>query len=267
MISMKSRVLRIIAIVLSITIVALTVVSCAKDDKVKLPTPTERFFVNDFAAVLTEADANSIFTQASDLQSATTAQVVVVTVETLNGIAIEDYALELGRSWGVGDKEKDNGAVVLLSTSDREIYVSVGYGLEGALPDSKIGRIIDNYGIPYLSNDNFSAGLIGICNAVVNEIYIEYGIQHSENYVPIDQLPVVQGESTSAGKVIISWIILIVLVLLYMAIFGRRGGLFVFGASRFYGGHYHNTGFTGGTSNIFRGSGGSFGGGGAGRKF
>lgn len=254
--------------ILLVTIVAMTFASCDKETK-QLPQPTKEFFVNDFASVLTDADANTIYTKAVDLQKQTTAQAVVVTVETLDGMPIEDYALELGRSWGVGDSEKDNGVVILLSKSDREIYISVGYGLEGALPDSKTGRIIDNYGISYFSDDNFSAGLIGIYNAIVNEIYIEYGVQPSENYVPVEQLPDAQHENTSASKVIISWIILMILIMLYTGVFGRRGGLFVFGASRFYGGHY-NGGFRGGSSGGFggfRGGGGSFGGGGAGRKF
>ncbi len=240
--------------------------ACGRQEK-KLPKVTQKFFVNDFAEILTKDDADKIYNTGAALSEQTTAQAVVVTVESLDGKPIADYALELGRAWGVGDKEKNNGVVVLLSESDREIYISVGYGLEGALPDSKTGRIIDNYGIPYFKNDNFSAGIMSIYNAVVNEIYIEYGITPQENYIPIDSLPATQQSSASAGQVAISWLILIVLVALYTLIFGRRGGMFIFGSPRFFSGFGGNNFRGGGGFGGFSGGGGSFGGGGAGRKF
>lgn len=266
---MKKRILRLAALILTLLIILCSLCSCGKNAKEQLPTPTEKFFVNDFAQVLTEADANTIYTSGAALHEATTAQAVVVTVESLDGKQAADYALEIGREWGVGAEDKDNGVVILLSESDREIYISVGYGLEGALPDSKTGRIIDTYGISYFSNDNFSAGLLGIYNAIVNEIYIEYGMQPSENYVPMNVLSQSE-EQVSAEKVAISWLVLIIIVVIYVTAFGRRGGLFLFGAPRFFGGnHFHGGGFGGSSGSFggFRGGGGSFGGGGAGRKF
>lgn len=267
---MKNKILRIAALVFVLVIV-LSLASCGKESREQYPTPTEKFFVNDFAAVLNEADANTIYTSGAALQDATTAQAVVVTIESLDGKAASDYALELGRQWGVGAEDKNNGVVILLSESDREIYIAVGYGLEGALPDSKTGRIIDNYGLSYFSNNNFSTGLVNIYNAIVNEIYIEYGMQPSENYIPADLLPEAQSDTSSVGEVAISWLVLIVLVILYMLIFGRRGGLFLFGSPRFFTGgfHHHGGGFGGSSGGFggFRGGGGSFGGGGAGRRF
>lgn len=248
--------------------ILLSFTACGKSAKTQLPTPTEQFFVNDFAAVLNQTDANTIYTKGVECQEVTTAQVVVVTVDSLDGKLAEDYALELGREWGVGTEDKDNGVVILLSEGDREIYIAVGYGLEGALPDSKTGRIIDNYGLIYFSSDNFSAGLVSIYNAIINEVYIEYGIEPSENYIPADLLPDSQQETTSVGNVAISWMVLLILVLLYTGIFGRRGGLFIFGSPRFFGGGFHG-GFGGSSGGFggFKGGGGSFGGGGAGRKF
>ena len=254
-----------------LAIVCISFAGCSLADKKQLPTPTEKFFVNDFAAILDENDAEKMYANGVALQEATTAQVVVVTVDSLNDKIIADYALELGREWGVGDKEKNNGVVILLSEGDREIYIAVGYGLEGALPDSKTGRIIDTYGIPYFSNDNFSTGLASVYNAVVNEIYIEYGMQPIENYVPIDLLPQTEEIQVSAGKVLLSWLALIVIIALYMFIFGRRGGLFLFGTPRVFGGYnnYRGGGFGGSSGGFggFSGGGGSFGGGGAGRGF
>ncbi len=265
---MKNKILKLATIVL-IFVILCSLCACKKDSKKEFLSPTEKFFVNDFAAVLTEADANTIYTSGVALQEATTAQVVLVTVDSLDGKVIDEYALEIGREWGVGDEESDNGVVILLSSGDREIYIAVGYGLEGALPDSKTGRIIDTYGISYFANDNFSAGLLGVYNAIVNEVYIEYGMQPSENYVPIDLLPQSTQTQTKAGQVALSWLALIIVVALYMIIFGRRGGLFIFTSPRMFGGHHYHGGFGGSSGGFggFGGGGGSFGGGGAGRKF
>ncbi|MBQ8741503.1 MAG: TPM domain-containing protein [Clostridia bacterium] len=271
---MSTKFLRVIKKAAALTlpvILIISLASCGKETKDQYPTPTEKFFVNDFAAVMTEEDINTIYTKGAALDEATTAQAVVVTVESLDGKEPADYALELGRQWGVGTEEDDNGVVILLSEGDREIYIAVGYGLEGALPDSKTGRIIDNYGLSYFSSDNFSSGLVNVYNAIVNEIYIEYGMQPSENYIPADLLPDTQSETSSLGEVMISWIVLIILVALYMGVFGRRGGLFIFGSPRFFTGGFNHRGgggFSSGSSfGGFRGGGGSFGGGGAGRRF
>ncbi len=261
MTNMKKYFKRGIALLFAV-IIAISLCGCAESDD--FPKATKEFFVNDFANVITNEDKQAILSQGAALQEKTTAQAVIVTVESLDGQPIEEYALEIGREWGVGDEEKDNGIVILLSEQDREIYIAVGYGLEGALPDSKTGRIIDNYAIPKFSTDNFSAGLLDVYNAIVNEIYLEYGIETTPNYIPVENLPEVQKKNSSTN-VIISWVALIGLVVLYITIFGGRGGLFIFGAPRFFGG-----GFGGGSSGGFggfSGGGGSFGGGGAGRKF
>ena len=266
---MKNKIFKSTIALFFVISICVSFVGCKNDAKEQLPTPSERFFINDFASVMTETDVNTIYANGTALQQATTAQAVVVTIEGLNGTPIEEYALNIGREWAVGAEDKDNGVVILLSKSDREIYIAVGYGLEGALPDSKTARIIDNYDITYFADDNFSAGLVSVYNAIVNEIYIEYGMQPSGNYVPADLLPYSENETTSVGKVALSWMALIVLVMLYTIIFGRHGGFFIFGSPRFFTGGFHG-GFGGGSSGGFggfKGGGGSFGGGGAGRKF
>lgn len=245
----------------------LSLAACGQEEKQSFPQPTEKFFVNDFAGIIDQSDADMMYEKGTALHTATTAQIVVVTIESLQDNTIADYATEIGRRWGVGDADKNNGIVILLSKSDREVYVAVGYGLEGALPDSKTGRIIDTYGMSYFSNDNFSAGLLGIYNALINEVYIEYDMQPAENYVPIDQISYYDEEEATLGDIVLSWVALLVLVALYVVIFGKRGGMFLFGTPRFFGtsGHYHG-GSMGGFGG-FTGGGGSFGGGGAGRKF
>lgn len=245
--------------------------ACGEKEE-KFPSHTEEFFVNDFSNVIDEADESAIYSRGVALQSSTTAQAVVVTVESTDGMEISEYALELGRSWGVGDEAKDNGIVLILATEDREVYVAVGYGLEGALPDSKTGRILDVYGMPYFESDNFSAGLSAVYTALVNEVYIEYGITTEEGYTPIALVPEYEGElgSSEALRIGISWLVLIVIVALYIGIFGKRGAFIFFGGPHHFGGggNFRGGGFGGGFGGGgFRGGGGSFGGGGAGRRF
>lgn len=227
--------------------------------------PTDNFFVNDFAGVIAQQDEESMLSLGTALyknEQTFGAQVVVVTVNTVNGADMADYALELGRSWGVGNKEKDNGIVILLAVEDRKIEMAVGYGLEGAMPDSKAGRFLDAYAIPYLKQNDFSKGLKELYTAVVNEVYVEYGVT-PENYVPLEKAE--QSTGADDAEVIYSWVILIICLVIISLFFGRRGGgfpgIFFIGGPRFGG---SSGGFGGGG---FRGGGGGFGGGGAGRGF
>ena len=80
-------------------------------------------------------------------------KIVVAVVESLEGQEVEEYANNLFRTWGIGDKEKNNGILLLVSTGDRKIRIEVGYGLEGALNDGKTGAILDNYVVPYLKKE------------------------------------------------------------------------------------------------------------------
>jgi uncharacterized protein len=255
---------------IAVIILAFLLCLCGCGNEETFPKPTERFYVGDFADIISDSEEANMVEKAAALAEATTAQVVVVTVESLNGYEISDYALEIGREWGVGDKEADNGIVILLSTGEREVYVAVGYGLEGALPDSKTGRIIDVYGIDYFKQDNFSQGLIAVADAVINEVYIEYGMAPESGYVSIDNVTTEESLSESGGSVIISWFILLIIIFV-LSFFGRGRIPFIwFGGPGSFGGGYRSGGFgSGGGSSFggFRGGGGSFGGGGAGRGF
>ncbi len=245
-------------------ILLLTLTLCSCEEKEKYPSPTEAFFVNDFADVIDDTAESEFVARAAALDKATSAQVVIVTVEDLGGDAPYEYATELGRRWGVGNEERDNGIVILLSRDDREIFIAVGYGLEGALPDSKTGRIIDVYGLSYLKNDDFSAGLSAIGKAIVNEVYIEYGLAPEDGYVNIDNVTVT--DIADAGEVAVSWVAMLIILIIISLIFRRRGGgIFFFGFPHIHGGHSGGGFHSGGGG--FRGGGGSFGGGGAGRGF
>ncbi len=74
---------------------------------------------------------------------------------------------ETGRKWGIGSKKKNNGVLIVLSVSDRKVWVSVGYGLEGKLPDSKTGRFLDEYAVPSYKDNQFEKGTVGVYQRTV----------------------------------------------------------------------------------------------------
>lgn len=229
---------------------------CAKTD---YPKPTSTFFVNDFADVLTPEQEAKMQSLGVNLYNASKAQVVAVTIDSLEGNDINDYALTLARDWGIGNAGQDNGILLLLSVGDREVRIEVGYGLEGALPDSKTGRILDIYGIDYFKANDFGSGMYNVYNSLVNEVYIEYGMSPDENYTPVDD--------TLSTKSVVIYIIFFLLIILFVIPRRLRLPFLFFGGPRWPrgpGGFGGGSGFGGGG---FSGGGGGFGGGGASRRF
>lgn len=232
----------------------------------EFPKPKDNFFVNDYADVIDQSDEEELINIGKSLYKQTTAQVVVVTVDSLDGAEIGDYALHLGREWGVGSKEKNNGVVILLSVSERKVTIQVGYGLEGRLTDGKTGRILDNYALPYFSDDDFSTGLSETYKAVVKEVYAEYGVE-PEFSVENKTKPTKNDDNAS------DIILAIIIVLIISGSFG--GGHRFLKRRIFFGPFIGRPGSFGGASGGrgprggggFSGGGGSFGGGGSSRNF
>ncbi len=245
---------------------------------IDFPEATTDFFVNDFANVISDEDEAEIMQIGADLYNQTTAQVVVVTIDSLDGYDVDDYTYQLGREWGVGNEEEDNGVVILLSVTDRQITIQVGYGLEGCLTDSVSGRILDTYALPYLSNDEFSTGLKETYKAVTNVVGTEYDITLNPDY-EIDNYDYYYEYAEDLDGVtnfvialtIVGFVVII--VLLCSGGSGHSGNNHHRGGGTFYGGFGggfssggSRGGFSGGGGG-FRGGGGSFGGGGASRGF
>lgn len=159
------------------------------------PKPTTNIYVQDYAGVLsaeTKAQINNISTQ---LASKTKAQVVVVTVQSFEDTPPGDYALALLREWGVGDKTLNNGLVLVVGVNDHQSRVEVGYGLEGALPDAKTGRIQDEYMIPYFQQGDYNKGILNGYNALATEVAKEYNLQ-----LKTDAKPVARAQAPSSGS-------------------------------------------------------------------
>ncbi|MFA5855492.1 MAG: TPM domain-containing protein [Candidatus Gracilibacteria bacterium] len=122
--------------------------------------PAPDTYVLDEANVLSEETEGKLNTELATLEQETSTQMVVVTVSSLQGYAPEQFALAIGRSWGVGQKEFNNGLVFLIAPTEREVRIEVGYGLEGAIPDAIAWEVVDKIATPYLSVDNYDQGTI-----------------------------------------------------------------------------------------------------------
>lgn len=132
--------------------------------------PTDQFYVNDYANILSSETESYIINMSEKLCKVDGTQIVVVTVNNLEGETIESYAVKLFRQFGIGDVDKDNGLLLLLAYEEREFRVEVGLGLEGILPDGKTGRFQDQYIIPYLKNNQWDKGIKNGYDAFYNEI-------------------------------------------------------------------------------------------------
>ena len=260
---------------------------------------TSDFYVNDSAGVLDNSLKNYIISTNKSLYSQTGAQIVVVTVNSLDGDAIEDYANKLFRQYEIGDSKKNNGVLILLSIQDRKCRIEVGYGLEGTLTDGKTGRIQDDYMVPYFKNDNWQDGIKNGYNAVLEEVKNEYNVTINGSVEAVkgnqtdkyDKLATIFAFSilpcslvslfSRHTKKIIRWISAISSILSFimfmfldndilLMIFMISGLLFLItlgsGRGGYYGGGYGGGGFSSGSSGGSFGGGGSSGGGGSARS-
>ena len=133
-------------------------------------------YVNDSAKLLSKEAISYISKIGKELNKLSGAQVVVVTIPSLEDDVLEDYATKVFNSYGIGDKTKQNGVLFLLSLKERKLRIATGHGVEGFLPDGKVGRIQDTYIIPYLKKNEWDKGIMAGYSQIVKEIANEYKI-------------------------------------------------------------------------------------------
>lgn len=134
------------------------------------PQHTSKFYINDFANILDQETKDYIYSQSKSLNNKTSIQLVVTTVESIENETIETFANELFRSWGIGNKDKNNGLLILLALNERKIRIEVGYGLESIMNDAKARRFLRTYANPYLNKNEFSKGILSLYKATLSEI-------------------------------------------------------------------------------------------------
>ena len=236
--------------------------------------------VQDSANVLSSEQEAEIEKLGIRLYNATESELAVLVMPSIGDEPVEQYAVEKLREFELGAKGKDNGALLVVTTepnSDgkRHFYLSVGYGLEGALPDGKVGRVIDQVAIPYLQEEQADLAILEAYKAFYNAIAAEYGLEGDQ--LPVDTTTGEFNDSEEGFPFIIILIIAIIIISVLRRGGGggkggggsggrRRGGPVIFPGSFGGGGGFGGGGSSGGGFGGF-GGGGSGGGGGAGRSW
>jgi len=225
-----------------------------------LQIPAPQGLVSDFAGVIDQPTRQQLTRLLQELKDKTGAEIVIVTVETTQPLTAFDYAIKLAEAWKPGAKDKDNGVVFLVATKDRKMFVVTGYGVEGVLPDGKVGEIRDEYVVPYFKQGDYAHGILAGTQVMADLIADEYGVRLTGVQLPH---PRRGGEAPQGWMLLI--FALIALGLVVAAFTGTRRSRYTrFGGARYHGGGFGGYGFGGGGFGGSRGDFGGFGGGGFG---
>ncbi|MBL7085104.1 MAG: TPM domain-containing protein [Candidatus Omnitrophica bacterium] len=228
--------------------------------------PSQRGYINDFANLIAPEDSQKLNALVVALEQKTTAEIAVVTLKTTKPYDIQDYSVRLWEKWKIGKAGKDNGVLLLVAIEDKKVWITTGYGLEGAIPDAQASRVYRNIIRPYFKKGEFSKGILAGTIALVDLTAKEYNVS-IEDLPDLTKTYVQSVEKTPAASLIET----LLTILFFIFFFGFRLGLFgflLFGTGRRRGGYWYGGGLSGnsgGFSGGFGGFGGGFtGGGGAG---
>ncbi len=227
--------------------------------------------VNDYAKIIRDSDEREIEEYLAEIEQASGVQIAVLTMPSLDGDDIASFGIKVADKWQLGDKEKDNGAILIVAYAEHDLRIEVGDGLEGSLTDAKCGLILRNVIVPEFKNGNYSGGIKkGVMNmgaiATGDESAVSRSVREGEDNSSNDLIPVFA---------ILVWLIFVLSMISANARRGRRRGRYyhngntiawiaadaalrsMMGSGR-SGGSHSSGGFGG-----FSGGGGHFSGGGA----
>lgn len=241
-----------ICLLILVTLISSSCSALGSKDKIPIPEVQQDVYVYDQDDIIddkTEQKLNALLIQ---LESKTTAEVAVVTIPSLLDMEIEDYSYELANTLGIGKAEKDNGVLLLISRNDTKVRLEIGKGLEGCLNDSRCGRILDDYFVPYRENNEYSEGTYQTIQAVASVIAKEYNM--SLDGIEKDYHQEINEREEEEAKAALKIFIIIVLIIIVVVICDFK----------FFDGALIGAIFSSSSSSGSGGfSGGSFGGGGA----
>jgi uncharacterized protein len=158
-------------------ILALANLAMASDRLLDSLQPRSNAAVYDWAGVVSASEERTLESIIDELERKTGAEMAVVTIPSLEGGQIDDFANRLYEKFGIGQKGKDNGLLFLAAMRDRQMRIEVGYGLEGAIPDAKAGRIRRDVITPYFKANQPGKGIVAGISVLSQEIAKEYGVQ------------------------------------------------------------------------------------------
>lgn len=227
----------------------------------KVPSaPTDRRWVQDYANVLDADQELFILKKLKAYYDSTSTEIVVVTEASLEGDDVFDYSYRLAESWGIGGAGKNNGVLIYAAIQDRKVFIQVGRGAEGALPDIYAKRIVENQLKPNFKNNQYGKGFNEATDVIIKHLEGEF-VSDGGSKGPKEGMPV--------------WLIVVIIIIMFIVFTnggnngrtydydtprsrGRRPTPWIGGGGLGSGGGFGGGGFGGGFG------GGSFGGGGAG---
>lgn len=190
------------------------------------PRPDGDIYVNDYASMLSSTTRQRISQAASRLDEDTTAQVAVVTVESLDDSTVEEYANKLFQSWGIGDKTQNNGILILIAKQEHKARIEVGYGLEGRINDAKAGRILRDM-TSHFKTDDYDQGVLLAFSQIATEVAAKYhadparyqpqAVAHTPNAMPPGVVPGAHDDSEGLGILVFMLLLCAGIVIAIMA--------------------------------------------------
>lgn len=178
-------------------------------DKDFPPPPNPPRLVNDLAGFLKGREEAQMEEKLRAYNDSTSTQIAIVTVESIGQYDIADYTVQLYNKWGIGGKQKDNGILILAAREQRKIWITTGYGMEGALPDGLLGQIIRDVMEPNFKDGNFYTGFDEAVDAIILAAKGEYKAEP-------------KAEARKGGGVG-TGIVLFIIILVLVGIIGRGG--------------------------------------------
>ena len=222
--AMRERLLAVLVLLLACS-------SLLRAERVQdLPKPTN--YVNDFAGVLSPETLASLNSLCAQVDRQAHAQIAVVTIKSLDGEPIENFATALEDKWKVGKKGTDRGLLLIFATTDRKYRIEVGYGLEGILPDGRVGDI-GRAMVPYLRQNNFDAAVTLAVQQIAGVIAADAGVTLTAQ-PRRGPPPVPQTQPLTLGEVVVLGLVLLAVIFLLARLGGS--GLLGFLIGMFLGG-------------------------------
>ena len=175
--------------------------------------PKPNTLVTDYTNTLSEGDKQQLESKLVAFDDTSSTQIAVVLMKSVGDNDIAEYAVQLGRKWGIGQKGKNNGILLLAAMNDHKVTIQVGYGDEGALPDITAKLIIDNDITPHFKQNDYYGGL----DLATSDI-----IKYTKGEYKADKKPDDGNSGSNVGGGIITLIIIVIFILIF--IFRNRGG-------------------------------------------
>ena len=215
----KRRIISLFVLLVVLSTLAITLVGCGAKESIKVPEVQQDVFVYDQDECINNEIEAEINFMIKELKEKTKAEFAVVSVTSLCGYTIEEYANELFNALGIGNKDQDNGVLLLFCKSENRVRLEIGRGLEGCLNDAKCGRILDDNFVPYREEGDYTNATRNTVIAVLAVIAEEYQVE-LEN---VGEVELTAGEENEWPAWVYVIIFLLFVVYCLMSCFGGGG--------------------------------------------